>query len=130
MLLAGEWAKCLQEIIAAITESSIYADVIFILGTQTQLTPVCVSLFVCVCVHVTRCADVHFEVHCVVLWQKRVCGFYEGCITGQRAGRNSSHRLLPNIIHCVLVCVGVWMERCQRDTLHLWNIVNTVFFCV
>lgn len=54
---------------------------------------------------VTGCADVHFEVHRILLWQKRVCGFYEGYITGQRARKDGSYRLLADIIHCV--CVGV-----------------------
>lgn len=48
----------------------------------------------------TGCADVHFEVHCIVLCQKRVRGFYEECITGQGARRDSSRRLL--------LCIVVW----------------------
>lgn len=91
-----------------ITESTSYADVIFFsdhtkhCATQTQLTPV-------------YCTDVHFEVHCIVLWQKRVGGIYEEYITGQRPRRDSSRHLLM----CIFVWACGWKGMIQKPLQYI-----------
>ena len=50
----------------------------------------------------------HCEVHCMLLWQKRVSGIHDQSITGQRQEEMALN--VCYIIHCLLY-VGVWMER-------------------
>ena len=83
LLLAGEWAKCLQEIIESITESSIYADVILTLTTQRALVHRHnrhLYVYVCDWMCILKCIAYYFG--------RRECvGFMKGTLQDREQGK-------------------------------------------
>lgn len=99
---------------------NLYSDHTERCGALTQLTPVCVCVWLDVLMRILKCIPYHFgRRECVwVLWR-----VHYWTVNGERQLSSS----VTHIIHCVLLCVGVWMERCWHDTSPLWNIVNNFF---
>lgn len=121
LLLAGEWAKCLQEIIEAITESSICADVILIVTTQRALAHRHNRhLYVYVCDWMRWCT--FWSASRTTLAEESVWVSWRVHYRTESRER----RLLSSASrhYSLCICGGVWMERCWHDTLLLWNIVN------